>query len=78
MGAIPACITIYFRLTISETPRYKIEAKNDASTEEINEVDIEKEEVVEKTKASFKEFISHFSQWKNGKVLLGTAGNAIN
>lgn len=26
-------------------------------------------------KASFRDFISHFGQWKNGKVLLGTAGS---
>ena len=74
MGAVPACITIYFRLTISETPRYQIEAKNEASIEEDNNVEIEKEEIVEKPKPSFKEFISHFSKWKNGKILLGTAG----
>jgi PHS family inorganic phosphate transporter-like MFS transporter len=26
-------------------------------------------------KASFKDFIHHYSQWKNGKILLGTAGS---
>lgn len=25
--------------------------------------------------ASFRDFIAHFGQWKNGKVLLGTAGS---
>jgi PHS family inorganic phosphate transporter-like MFS transporter len=60
-------------LTISETPRYKIEAKNAESKEVNNEANIQEEkEVPEKTKASFKEFFSHFSKWKNGKVLLGS------
>jgi PHS family inorganic phosphate transporter-like MFS transporter len=26
-------------------------------------------------KASFKDFISFYSTWKNGKILLGTAGS---
>ncbi|KAF4610401.1 hypothetical protein G7Y89_g15718 [Cudoniella acicularis] len=26
-------------------------------------------------KASFKDFVTHYSQWKNGKILLGTAGS---
>jgi PHS family inorganic phosphate transporter-like MFS transporter len=26
-------------------------------------------------KASFRDFISYYSQWKNGKILLGTAGS---
>ncbi len=72
LGAVPACVTIYFRLTISETPRYKIEEKNAESKEANNEAYIQEEaKVPEKTKASFKEFFSHFSKWKNGKVLLG-------
>ena len=67
MGAVPACVTIYFRLTISETPRYQKETNNETAIEN----DEKKEDL---PKAGFKEFISHFSKWKNGKVLLGTAG----
>lgn len=26
-------------------------------------------------KASFKDFVSFYSKWKNGKILLGTAGS---
>lgn len=26
-------------------------------------------------KASFKDFCAHYGQWKNGKILLGTAGS---
>ena len=79
LGAVPACVAIYFRLTIPETPRYKIEAKKELNTielDEFNKTPELKEEVeeVEKPKASIKEFFKHFSKWKNGKVLLGTAG----
>ncbi|PRP77350.1 hypothetical protein PROFUN_05595 [Planoprotostelium fungivorum] len=31
-------------------------------------------QLAEKKTATFKEFAAHFGQWKNGKVLLGTAG----
>ncbi|MCJ1254123.1 acid phosphatase pho5 [Lignoscripta atroalba] len=33
------------------------------------------EQHLEIPKASFKDFIRHYSQWKNGKILLGTAGS---
>lgn len=32
-------------------------------------------EQLEIPQASFKDFFTHFSKWKNGKVLLGTAGS---
>lgn len=35
----------------------------------------ENDEPLEAPKASFKDFIHHFSQWKHGKILLGTAGS---
>lgn len=41
----------------------RVEAQRRASTQ------------LETNKASFGDFISHFSKWKNGKVLLGTAGS---
>ncbi|GMM32157.1 hypothetical protein DAMA08_049020 [Martiniozyma asiatica (nom. inval.)] len=43
------------------------EISNDASS-----VKTAKDEVV---KGSFKDFVQHFSQWKHGKILLGTAGS---
>lgn len=58
LGVIPACIGIYFRLVITETPRYTMK------------VDVDNER---KNHASFKEFCRHFSKWKYFKVLLGTS-----
>ncbi|GMM37414.1 phosphate transporter [Saccharomycopsis crataegensis] len=49
-----------------------------AKTEEIEELNAtatQPEVIVSIPKASFKDFISHFSQWKHGKILLGTAGS---
>ncbi|CAF0875134.1 unnamed protein product [Brachionus calyciflorus] len=62
LGCIPACIGIYFRLTISETPRYAMKTEMDTE-----EADMHKKE------ASFIEFYRHFKKWKNFKVLLATS-----
>ena len=79
-GCIPAFCAIYFRLTIPETPRYTIEINNDID-QAVKDVDIVIENNTQKVndsgkqsnenKATFKEFIRHFKQWKNFKVLLG-------
>jgi PHS family inorganic phosphate transporter-like MFS transporter len=86
IGAIPACIAIYFRLTIPETPRYTIEcdqnvdqAVNDVNAITDRQQNAEKKETVvkltnENTKATFSEFCRHFSKWKHFKVLLATSG----
>lgn len=54
LGLFPACIGVYFRLKISETPRYSIEFEG-------------------QKKLSYKDFFSHFSKWKNFKLLLATS-----
>ncbi|RNA12887.1 MFS PHS inorganic phosphate transporter [Brachionus plicatilis] len=59
LGLIPACIGVYFRLRISETPRYSIEVNHELKNG--------------KKKASFKEFLAHFSKWKYFKILLATS-----
>ncbi|KUJ08542.1 phosphate permease [Mollisia scopiformis] len=93
-GAVPACIALYYRLTIPETPRYTFDVardvekaaddvtaykagKSEGSPDEITRVQgrIAGEEKLTIPKASFKDFTSYYSQWKNGKVLLGTAGS---
>ena len=94
-GAVPACIALYYRLTIPETPRYTfdvardVEKANDdveaymagkASNDSVDEVARAKgriagEETMVIPKASFKDFIKYYTTWKNGKVLLGTAGS---
>ena len=81
---MPAVIALYFRLTISETPRYTIDVENDldqanrdAQTNwlkgEQSEVQALTNEKVATPKHSWADFRRHFGQWKNGKVLLGTA-----
>lgn len=93
-GAVPACIALYYRLTIPETPRYTFDVARDVekaaddveaykagkaegNPDEIARVQgrIAGENNMTVPKASFKDFIGYFSQWKNGKVLLGTAGS---
>ncbi|CAF0869862.1 unnamed protein product [Brachionus calyciflorus] len=79
-GAIPGLISIYFRMTIPETPRYTIDVDDDIERA-INDVDEITEGHKHKlenhheagNKASFKDFCRHFSQWKNLKILLGTS-----
>jgi len=87
-GCIPALISLYYRLTIPETPRYTIDIERDIAqgTEDIedflaNEKPHDKDMTVPHElqgitpKASRRDFIRHFRQWKYGKVLLGTAGS---
>jgi len=94
LGAIPACLGLYFRLTIPETPRYTIDIDRDIETgvadalaymhgKRQGEVDqlrrlslirVTSETLTVPT-ASWQEFVSHFFQWKHGKILLGTAGS---
>jgi PHS family inorganic phosphate transporter-like MFS transporter len=93
-GAVPACIALYYRLTIPETPRYTFDVardvekaaddveaykagKSEGNPDEIARVQgrIAGETSMTVPKASFKDFIGYYSQWKNGKVLLGTAGS---
>ncbi|CZR53896.1 probable phosphate transport protein [Phialocephala subalpina] len=93
-GAVPACIALYYRLTIPETPRYTFDVtrdvekavddvtaykagKSEGNPDEIVRVQgrISGEKNLTIPKASFKDFIKYYSTWKNGSVLLGTAGS---
>ena len=93
-GAVPACIALYYRLTIPETPRYTFdvardvekagedtrayfEGKGEGRPDEIRRVEAFRsaEENLTTEKASARDFFSHFSKWRYGKVLLGTAGS---
>jgi PHS family inorganic phosphate transporter-like MFS transporter len=93
-GAVPACIALYYRLTIPETPRYTfdvardvekagddaqayMEGKPEGNPDELARVQgkIAGQNAMIVPKASFHDFISYYSQWKNGKILLGTAGS---
>ncbi|WRT64057.1 phosphate:H+ symporter [Kwoniella shivajii] len=84
IGCVPAVIALYFRLTIPETPRYTMDiernikqASQDVDTyltsgTYVNDP-IHNNERAELPVASWKDFTRHFGQWKNGKILLGTA-----
>ncbi|KAK4687221.1 MFS transporter, PHS family, inorganic phosphate transporter, partial [Tremellales sp. Uapishka_1] len=84
LGCVPGAIALYFRLTIPETPRYTMDIERNIK-QASQDVDtylttgtyvvdpIHNNELAEVPKATFKDFIRHFSQWQNGKVLLGTA-----
>jgi MFS transporter, PHS family, inorganic phosphate transporter len=84
-GAVPGLLALYFRLTIPETPRYTMDVEHnvDKASEDITSYlkkdgDIKNESnAVENRvyapKSSWADFKNYFGQWKNGKVLLGTA-----
>jgi len=87
-GCIPALISLYYRLTIPETPRYTIDIERDIVQGQIDvegflandkpqgkDNTIPHEHQTITPKASRRDFIRHFGQWKYGKVLLGTAGS---
>ncbi|KAN0093057.1 phosphate transporter [Tylopilus felleus] len=85
LGCVPGVIALYFRLTIPETPRFTmdIERNIDQAAQDIDNVlvsgryiedpDAIVSQRVKAPRASRADFIAHFSKWKNGKVLLGTA-----
>jgi PHS family inorganic phosphate transporter-like MFS transporter len=92
-GAVPACIALYYRLTIPETPRYTFDVARDVEKagddveaymkgkHEGNPDEVLRAQALQDAdqltvpKASFKDFIHHYGQWRNGKILLGTAGS---
>ncbi|CAD6577238.1 MAG: Inorganic phosphate transporter pho84 [Tremellales sp. Tagirdzhanova-0007] len=84
LGCVPAAAALYFRLTIPETPRYTMDIERNIK-QASQDVDtylttgtyivdpIHNNERAELPKATWADFRAHFGQWKNGKVLLGTA-----
>ena len=85
LGAVPALVALYFRLTIPETPRYTLDIERNVNqaTEDIAVVlgrkeratTIEEEDVVrvEAPTQSWQDFKAYFGKWENGKILLGTS-----
>ncbi|RUS22877.1 phosphate:H+ symporter [Endogone sp. FLAS-F59071] len=86
LGAVPAVCALYFRLTIPETPRYTmdIEQKINKGAKDATAFlergaaagdysDAEAIAKAEVPQASWSDFWTYFGQWKNGKILLGTA-----
>ena len=84
LGCVPGVVALYFRLTIPETPRFTmdIERNIDQATADIKNVVAEEDVAVDPDagvrrigapKASRRDFVKHFSQWKNFKILFGAA-----
>jgi MFS transporter, PHS family, inorganic phosphate transporter len=88
-GCIPGVVALYFRLTIPETPRFTMDiernvkkaCRNIEAVLSANGVTpgvwrMDPEASTERTDApaaSFRDFRNYFGQWKNARVLLGTA-----
>jgi PHS family inorganic phosphate transporter-like MFS transporter len=94
LGAVPACLALYYRLTIPETPRYTLDVERDivkadddirayiigkaeGHPDEVQRITVLRSDSIEflSPKASWSDFWNYYSQWKHGKVLLGTAGS---
>ncbi|ORY06361.1 MFS general substrate transporter [Basidiobolus meristosporus CBS 931.73] len=81
-GCVPAIFTVYFRLTMPESPRYTLEVNGDPekAAEDLRGImNVEDKDRVEahhqiaKVERPQLTFTEHFGQWKNLKVLLGTS-----
>ena len=84
LGCVPGVIGLYFRLTIPETPRFTMDVERNvrqAMQDVFNMLTtgtfiIDPDDVVQRVevpRASCRDFVEYFSNWENGKVLLGTA-----
>lgn len=84
LGCIPACIALYFRLTVPETPRFTMDIEQkvqQAALDVVNYISenpafaVDPDEYVQRAlapKASRRDFFQYFSNWVNLRVLLGT------
>lgn len=75
-GCVPGTIALYYRLTIAESPRYALDVE-DEDLRKVADAEAAIDEAAKEItppKASFKDFVHHFSQWRYGKILIGTAG----
>ncbi|KNZ62714.1 MFS transporter, PHS family, inorganic phosphate transporter protein [Puccinia sorghi] len=84
LGALPGAVALYFRLTIPETPRYTMDIERDiqGAAGDVDAFlstggyahDYEKPATrAEVPKASRRDFLHHYSQWQNFKILFGCA-----
>ncbi|KAG2158000.1 major facilitator superfamily domain-containing protein [Suillus bovinus] len=83
-GCVPGVIALYFRLTIPETPRFTMDIERNIAqaTTDIDNVlttgkSVHDEDApvqrVQAPKATRADFRAYFGQWKNLKILIGTA-----
>ncbi|KAI8335279.1 major facilitator superfamily domain-containing protein [Choanephora cucurbitarum] len=79
LGAVPAVATIYLRFTMPESPRYSLNVEHDveaaaaAKGQTVSSELAKQYTKVEEKRDHWAEFRAYFGQWKNFKVLLGTA-----
>ncbi|KAI0035406.1 phosphate permease [Vararia minispora EC-137] len=84
LGIIPACVALYFRLTIPETPRFTMDVERNViqASEDIENVlarrdfYVDEQAVanrVEAPRATRRDFAAYFSKWENMKTLIGTS-----
>ncbi|KAG8897196.1 Inorganic phosphate transporter pho84 [Tulasnella sp. 417] len=83
LGILPACIALYYRLTIPETPRYTMDIERDLNqaeqdadfvkTGKFEKIEDQPVERIEMPKASRRDFLRHYAKWSNFKVLFGCA-----
>lgn len=84
LGAVPAVVALYFRLTIPETPRFTmdIERNLDQAATDIQAVLAGRQSHVDEDvfiqridapKATLADFKAHFGKWENFKILFGTS-----
>ncbi|KAH3667106.1 hypothetical protein WICMUC_005453 [Wickerhamomyces mucosus] len=62
----------------ADTAKFSSGGYGNAGTDDVHQLRVTERvraEVIQPPKASFSDFISHFSKWKHFKVLLGTAGS---
>lgn len=90
LGIVPACIALYFRLTIPETIRYTLDIGGDEAAAAADaerwikgehgsaprtKLPPNQREGQKLPRANVRDFLKHFGTWETGKVLLGTAGS---
>ena len=84
LGAVPAVVALYFRLTIPETPRFTmdIERNLDQAATDIQAVlagrqsRVDEDAFVQRidaAKATWGDFKAHFGKMQNFKILFGTS-----
>ena len=84
LGCVPGVITLYFRLTIPESPRFTMDIERNVkqAAQDIDDFiatgqfNVDSDAAVQRVlvpKASCRDFMAHFGKWENFKVLFGVA-----
>ena len=84
LGCVPGVVALYFRLTITETPRFTMDIERNiiqaaADVEHVvggSSVVIDPDAPIQRAnapKASWADFRHHFGKWENLKLLIGCA-----